>query len=477
MRINTNMSALNTHRQLSANQVNTGRSVERLSSGLRINRAGDDAAGLAISEKMRGQIRGLNQSTRNAQDGISLIQTAEGALNETHAILQRMRELAVQSANDTSTTEDRTKIQDEVNQLSQEVNRIADTTEFNRRSLLNGNLSRSITDAGTNAASFVDAGYRTTGATALGTFTITATSVATRATIGVAGAYTDLSAGAITINGEHIGIVAGDTIDVAVAKINNATARTGVQAVRTTNLGVENATGTHLSLQTTNRGSSQVIQVSAATNAILVGVGLEATGAPTPTTLSAAGTDAVMTLEGPAGTTHTQTSADGNRVTFSNGLTVQGADTIAATDTATIVVGGGGSIDLQIGANQGQSMNLSISDMGASALGVQGSAPSFGVDVGSHVAAAAAITTIDVALSTVSNERAKLGAFQNRLDHTINNLSTSAENLTAAESRIRDVDMAQEMMEFTKNNILSQAAQAMLAQANQLPQGVLQLLR
>ena len=466
MRINTNMSALNTHRQLSANQVNTGRSVERLSSGLRINRAGDDAAGLAISEKMRGQIRGLNQSTRNAQDGISLIQTAEGALNETHAILQRMRELAVQSANDTSTTEDRTKIQDEVNQLSQEINRIADTTEFNRRSLLNGNLSRSITDAGANAASFVDAGYRTTGATALGTFTITATSVATRATIGGI-SYSAATVGSITINGEQIGIAANDSLTVSIAKINNASARTGVEAI-------ESPTGA-LTLQTLSRGSNHTIQVSGA-EAVLEGLGLQAAAATT-TTLSAAGTDAVMTLVGPVGTTHTQTSADGNRVTFSNGLTVQGADTIAAANTATIVVGGGGSIDLQIGANEGQSMNLSISDMGASALGVQGSAPSFGVDVGSHVAAAAAITTIDVALSTVSNERAKLGAFQNRLDHTINNLSTSAENLTAAESRIRDVDMAQEMMEFTKNNILSQAAQAMLAQANQLPQGVLQLLR
>ncbi|MBS4054456.1 MAG: flagellin protein FlaA [Thermaerobacter sp.] len=467
MRINTNMSALNTHRQLSANQVNTGRSVERLSSGLRINRAGDDAAGLAISEKMRGQVRGLNQATRNAQDGISLIQTAEGALNETHAILQRMRELAVQSANDTSTAEDRLMIQDEVNQLSQEVDRIANTTEFNRRTLLNGDLSRTVTDAGAAAGSFVDAGYRTTAETALGAYTVTATTVGTRATIDVAQAYAAAGVGNFTLNGESIELASGTSVEAAIAIINSVSVRTGVEA--------SGNAGAGIALTTVGFGSNDTIQVTG-TASVLIGLGLQATGG-TATTLSAAGTDAVMTLTGPGGT-HTQTSADGNRVTFSNGLTVQGLDgTIADTNATTVVVGGGGSIDLQIGANADQNLNVSIRDMGARALGVQGSAPTFGVDVGSHVAAESAITTIDVALSTVSTERAKLGAFQNRLDHTINNLSTSAENLTAAESRIRDVDMAQEMMEFTRNNILSQAAQAMLAQANQLPQGVLQLLR
>lgn len=272
MRINHNISALNTYRQLSFNNTQTAKNLEKLSSGYRINRAGDDAAGLAISEKMRGQIRGLEMATKNAQDGISLIQTAEGALNETHAILQRIRELAVQAANDTNTNNDRDELQKEVDQLLQEIDRIANTTQFNTKNLLDGSLS-------------------------------------------------------------------------------------------------------------------------------------------------------------------------------------------------------GSGLIFHIGANQDQNVTLTISSMKASGLGVSG------IDISSQSGANNAITTIDNAIDKVSSERAKLGAMQNRLEHTINNLGAAAENLTAAESRIRDVDMAKEMMEFTKNSILTQAAQAMLAQANQLPQGVLQLLR
>ncbi|MEL3958759.1 flagellin Hag [Caldifermentibacillus hisashii] len=271
MRINHNIAALNTYRQLGNANNAQMKSMEKLSSGLRINRAGDDAAGLAISEKMRGQIRGLDMAAKNAQDGISLIQTAEGALNETHAILQRMRELAVQGANDTNVKEDREAIQEELNQLMSEIDRIANTTEFNTQNLLGGSFS--------------------------GTF--------------------------------------------------------------------------------------------------------------------------------------------------------------------------------QIGANAGQNINISISDMSTKGLFSTANL----VSVSSHVAASAAISQVDAAIELVSKQRSKLGATQNRLDHTINNLGTASENLTAAESRIRDVDMAKEMMEQTKNSILSQASQAMLAQANQMPQGVLQLLR
>jgi len=275
MRINHNISAYNTHRQLTFNNTNAAKNIEKLSSGYRINRAGDDAAGLAISEKMRGQIRGLEQASRNAQDGISLIQTAEGALNETHSILQRMRELAVQAANDTNTNADRANLQAEVNELLSEIDRIAKDTEFNTKKLLDGSA---------------------------------------------------------------------------------------------------NTTG----------------------------------------------------------------------------------------------------IVFHIGANAGQAITLKINDMQATSGTGLGLAA---VDISTQTGADAAITTINNAIEKVSTERANLGAYQNRLEHTVNNLGTSAENLTAAESRIRDVDMAKEMMEFTKNNILTQAAQAMLAQANQQPQGVLQLLR
>lgn len=278
MIINHNLNAMNAHRNMASNNVNSGKSMEKLSSGLRINRAGDDAAGLSISEKMRGQIRGLDQASRNAQDGISMIQTTEGALNEVHSILQRMRELAVQSANDTNVTVDRTSIANEIGQLALEVERIGNNTTFNTQKLLDGS-------AGT--------------------------------------------AGEVLI---HVGADADQTmkLDMTVDGIN-----------------LDNIT------------------------------------------------NAVKT----------------------------------------------------------------------------------GLDVTTSANASLAVTKIQEQIELVSSGRSTLGAYQNRLEHTINNLNNSSENLQAAESRIRDVDMAKEMMNFSKNNILSQAAQAMLAQANQAPQGVLQLLR
>jgi len=274
MIINHNISALNTHRQLGANNNAVQGSLEKLSSGLKINRAGDDAAGLAISEKMRAQIKGLDMATKNAQDGISLIQTAEGALTETHSILQRMRELAVQSANDTNESEvDRKAMQEEMDALLEEIDAITDRTEFNTQTLLDGSFE-------------------------------------------------------------------GD-----------------------------------------------------------------------------------------------------KKLTF------------------------------HIGANMGQNIEVNIGKMDAEALEIKE------LKIGTQAEADAAIESINNAINKVSTQRADLGAVQNRLEHTINNLGASSENLTAAESRIRDVDMAKEMMEFTKNNILTQASQAMLAQAQQVPQGVLQLLQ
>jgi len=265
------MNALNAHRNMGINTTSAGKSMEKLSSGLRINRAGDDAAGLAISEKMRGQIRGLEQASRNSQDGISLIQTAEGALNETHSILQRMRELSVQGANDTNVTEDRTAIETELKQLTSEIDRIAKQTQFNKK------------------------------------------------------------------------------------------------------------------------------------------------------------------------------------------------DVLANTST----------VKIQVGANSGQTISVSLKTMTSSALGLA----TTDLKVGTTASANSLTSKLDKAIENVSTHRSSLGALQNRLEHTISNLNNTSENLTAAESRVRDVDMAKEMMNFSKNNILNQAAQAMLAQANQQPQGVLQLLR
>jgi len=278
MIINHNVPAMNTNRQLAINDNNTSKSLEKLSSGLRINRAGDDAAGLAISEKMRSQIRGLDQASRNAQDDISLIQTAEGAMGTIEEILQRMKELAVQSSNDTNTTSDRVQIQTEINAITAEISRIATVTEFNTQKLLNG--------------------------------------------------------------------------------------------------------------------------------------------------------------------------------TFSNKV-------------------------FHIGANASQSITISIASMSAASLGVSVGTASAGktINFTTQSSANVAISALQIAIDSVSTARAKLGAIQNRLEYTVQNLGVASENTSSAESRIRDVDMSKEMMSFTKNNILSQAATAMLAQANQMPQNVLSLLR
>ena len=372
MRINHNSAAQNTYSKLSSAQGAQAKSLEKLSSGLRINRAGDDAAGLAISEKMRGQISGLNQASRNAQDGISLIQTAEGGLNETHSILQRMRELAVQSSNDTNTDDDRVEIQKEMNQLSQEVSRISSDTQFNGKELLDGKFS--------------------------GTF--------------------------------HIG--ANKDQDLTL-EVNDMSAD---------GLGVQGSAfkGTVGGLIVESTNSSLTVELK---------VGVAGT---TKTTAAQVGDAVVVTMAGD-GTDSTATDADikaalekaGIASTYddgADGTAVQAADVAAeAIDEA----------DADISAK-------------------------YGVDVSSQTAANNAIETLDDAIKSVSSERSKLGATQNRLDHTINNLTATSENISAAESRIRDVDMAKEMMEFTKNNILNQASTAMLAQANQMPQGVLQLL-
>ncbi len=406
------MMAMNTHRQLGMNNVAGQKSLEKLSSGFRINRAGDDAAGLAISEKMRGQIRGLNQASRNSQDGISLIQTAEGALNETHAILQRMRELAVQSATDTNTSADRVNIQDEINQLTKEITRIADTTEFNTMKLLDGSkgggVATAVANVQTNAALTASGGA----AIAVGTTLLKLFDTA----------------------GNNLGIVAGDKITISFVK--NGELNEKVVTV---------ATGTAVSALT-------------ATGSFATSV---TTGGSLVFTASGAGFEGAV-----HGVTIKVESADGEVKTAATNALSAFKETVAAQNKRQ-----DGTATLQIGANEGQEVKLAIENITAKALGVEN------LQVGQRTQASVAINVIDGAIVKVSAERSKLGAMQNRLEHTIKNLDTSSENLQAAEARIRDLDIAQEMMEFTKNSILQQAATAMLAQANQVPQSVLQLLR
>ncbi|MCA0757556.1 flagellin [Paenibacillus sp. N4] len=377
MRINHNIGALNTHRQLGVNTANQSKSIEKLSSGLRINRAGDDAAGLAISEKMRGQIRGLDQASRNAQDGISLIQTAEGALNETHSILQRMNELATQAANETLSTNDRNSIADEITQLNSEIDRISTSTKFNGETLLDGTFgvqldATSGLEAGSDGVVSIDIG----GTDASTTYTIA---------VGSGGA------GTVALDDGN-----GNIQEIAA---------------------VDGTAGT--------------------LNFDKLGVKITVNG-----TWTAAGLAAANNGGGGAGTVITTADAAKN---------------------------------IQIGSENDVSQRLGVTI--AKIDSTAGSLNTASIDVTSAANARTAMDTIQTAIDTVSRERSKLGAYQNRLEHTINNLNTSSENLTAAESRIRDVDMAKEMMEQTKNSILAQASQAMLAQANQQPQGVLQLLR
>lgn len=390
MRINHNIAALNTHRQLGANNTHASKNLEKLSSGLKINRAGDDAAGLAISEKMRGQIRGLDMAQKNAQDGISLIQTAEGALNETHAILQRMRELAVQSANDTNTDSDRSELQKEVNQLANALNDISANTEFNTKSLLDGSFKGTF-HVGANQGQNLEI--------SIGNMSANELAVATTHTVDA--------------NGDIAGLTFQAAAEAQPNKTYTADSTDG------STIDVDGTTATWQAADTTDPDPANHTAEGyyAGGELILAGPQLaaDATG-------EIAGTATPAT---PAG----YYDADG-------GLVI-GADAKLAADTTVTV----------------------------------------GINISNQENANAAITDIQSAIDKVSAERSMLGAVQNRLDHTINNLGTSSENLTAAESRIRDVDMAKEMMEFTKNNILTQAAQAMLAQSNQMPQGVLQLLR
>lgn len=411
MRINTNISALNAYRQLNANQSAISKSIEKLSSGFRINRAGDDAAGLAISEKMRGQIRGLTQASRNAQDGISLIQTAEGALNETHSILQRMRELATQAATDTNTLTDRKEIQKEINQLLIEIDRIAEQTEFNTQTLLNGTYTEKVFHIGANQGQNMEISIGNMGTEALGD--------------GEAGGSPAVAAegvlSGVTFTAQEPG-EAGNGIEIVFADPESSDASLGVV--------VSNNTIT-VNLATDGSGdiTSTVNEIVDAINEHTGAFAL-VSAAGTGETAVTLGTDPTVTLSGGAD------AVTGDGETGIAALFVENVD----------------------GIDEGTLDTLD------------------NVGVLTQAGADAAITNVNKAIEQVSAERSKLGAIQNRLEHTIANLGTSAENLQAAESRIRDLDMAQEIMAFTKDTILQQAATAMLAQANMAPQSVLQLL-
>lgn len=384
------MNAMNAHRNMGSTTSAQGKSMEKLSSGLRINRAGDDAAGLAISEKMRSQIRGLNQASRNAQDGISMIQTAEGALSETHAIGQRMRELAVQSANGTYTDEDRELINQEFNQLKSEIDRIANDTEFNGSKVINGNLSSKEIVAGTVAKSTTGTGI-TTGMTSV--------------------ADTDLEFG----DEAHLLGEGNFTFNIDVDA-------NGVIKI-------------DLYDNSSFNDNKEYVMESITIDDVTTDIGQ--TGKSVGATIG--GVDFVLNLEN---------LEKSKQINFTIENTAQTKDS-------------GSGVELQVGANKDQMIGLSMENMGSRELGLGG------VSVSTAEDSKDAIGRLDKAVSRISAQRADLGAAQNRLEHTIASTDNTAENLQAAESRIRDVDMAKEMMNLTKLNVLQQASQSMLAQANQ----------
>lgn len=548
MRINHNIAALNTYRQLNSASGAQGKSMEKLSSGLRINRAGDDAAGLAISEKMRGQIRGLDQASKNSQDGISMIQTAEGALNETHSILQRMRELATQASNDTNVGVDREEIQKEINQLSSEINRVGNTTEFNTQGLLKGDGKQNLAGTGLDIASL---STKTAGTDA--------TSKEVKMTFNLQGALADSDTLALNINGKTLTLTfddgsgtggevtsltsSGATIDLGGAtltasskdtEVTKAAADTlqklidsddalkgnfkvsetgGVVTIEALKTGEYAGSKGNMSLNTTtdgnvtrqaNTGAGGALAGYINSGGTVMGTNTDATSASESIDLAGVDftdlskiVDKGLTINGQqvqfynadngtysgnaigvdisdvtdeaslVSSIVTQSGSKLEGVTLSagagNNLVVTSADKGAS---SSVEVNDGGvqeefKATFQVGANKNQSFTIDINDMRSEALGITAKAGTTGftsansvtdgtnstnkeaaLDVSSHTSATAAIETINKAIETVSSERSKLGAFQNRLEHTINNLNTSSENLTAAESRIRDVDYA-----------------------------------
>lgn len=404
MRINTNTAAMNTYSQLTSANASKSSSLAKLSSGLRINKAGDDAAGLAISEKMKNQISGMTQASRNAQDGISLIQTAEGALGETHSILNRMRDLTVQAKNGTNTDEDTNAIQKEMDSLSSEIGRIAKDTQFNSKSLLNGGTEGSsfTFQIGANAGQEVKLDIKDMSTTGLGLNTDETVAAKTAADAKTAAAALETAEGAgkdLLGTGVDLDLTDADEVKTALSAASTATSEAKAAAE------AEGAGETELGAYNKAKQNEKKLQDAVSTYDKAV----KADASASATALANKDNDSLV-----------------SKLKVSNTIDVNGE-----------VVG----------------EKLTDKDYDA------------------------VIETIDSAIKSVSEERANLGATQNRLDHTVSNLATTKENLSEANSRITDVDMAEEMMSFTKSNILSQASTSMLAQANQMPQSVLSLLQ
>ena len=449
MVVQHNMQAANANRMLNVTTGQQAKSTEKLSSGYRINRAADDAAGLTISEKMRKQIKGLDRASTNAQDGVSAVQTAEGALTEVHSMLQRMNELATQSANGTNSTTDRKAIQDEIDQLSTEIDRVSETTKFNEMYLLKGTDGTTATKT-LNAHDAGIAGTLVDNKDGTSTFTVAALNAKDKITI-AGKEYTIGGAGTAA------------TATIGGTNTNNATV-TGTYTGTTDD--VFTYDGTNWKNQ-------------AGTTVTLANQGLTLGGAAvngTKITVTAATQQAAGTIT--ADEAYTKISDELVKASSIGADTATKATVTKAANVFTITQGKVAikdalSFNLHVGADADTTNKISvkIDSMSSAGLGIKG------IKADTEQDATYAIDAIADAISKVSDQRSSLGAVQNRLEHTINNLDNVVENTTSAESRIRDTDMAKEMVNYSKNNILAQAGQSMLAQANQSNQGVLSLLQ
>ena len=495
MRIQHNIMAMNAYRNYTNNTSALSKNLEKLSSGYKINRAGDDAAGLAISEKMRAQITGLEGAQSNAKDGISLVQTAEGALTEVHDMLNRMYSLAEQSANGTYENEtDRAQLQKEVKNLKEEINRIADSSNFNGIKLLDGSLSETKMDVTAmtingGTAATINNVAATKAQTTLGTI---AAASATDVTYTYTVEYTDVNGKVQTAEVTYFGgATAGDTAANISAALNQNSTLTGLFDISANDDDIiftakeaGNGGNRVVGASTTDSGKSAgtvgfkdgadaYVQIANGAATLKKGDILTINGTTYEFVTDASAepeTDGAVAVQ--LGADVTGSIANLNKALESVGLQAK-ADANTTTTLNISAIKDGAGLKLQIGdtSDDFNQLTVNISDCHTTAMGIAD------LDISTQEGAKAALDTIKDAINYVSDVRGGLGATQNRLDHTINNLSVMQENIQDAESSIRDTDVAEEMMAYTKNNILIQSAQAMLAQANQVPQGVLQLLQ
>jgi flagellin len=499
MRIQNNVAAINAHRYYGINQTNATKSIAKLSSGYRINSAADDAAGLAISEKMRAQIRGLTMASKNAQDGISLIQTAEGGLQEIDNMLQRIRELVVYASNDTQDYDgsgsaalgDRQKIQDEINQLTAEIDSMSERVEFNKKKLLNGSLSAGYADAAKDGAVLVAKAALTQKVTDLITnITTTAGTIGTlinNVSTAVANVSNALGTDAVSVEARNqvqgiVGRINSALLDV-VSRMDDVSAG----SVKEGTADVQEATRAVIALvselASIGRSGGLLMQIHGELDNLASGGGVW-TG--TVSALRSSVDSLASTVAHILSTTIAPNVSAITNAASAYDAVYDAAVVRLAKANGTDGYTSGGTLYFQVGANANQGMTLNIGSIKTNILGIGDGNQSkdntvqdnilFNVVAATGADITAKLDTLDKALSYVTTERSKLGAAQNRLEYTTNSLDISAENIQAAESRIRDVDMAKEMTNFAKLNILFQASTAMLAQANAFPQGVLQLL-